>query len=194
MHKQAFRKQIVLSSILTAIAVVAIVVFCVCMFKRYSPPTVNNTSVISGTVTAVYYGGYHCRDIEIAISNDKPLILVAPYSVSHLCDTIGYDVDQLAQLLEGKTIEYRRMNGLPWIVEIHTGDIEIENIKLTTTQMHHTRIGIIILGLIMLAFPVCGDIVYLKSRYRIYQKVERKRIRKAKRELKLMAKETNKAK
>ncbi len=192
MHKQIFRKQIIFSSILVVIAIVAIVIFCVCMFKRYSPPTVNNTSVISSTVTEVYYGGYHYRDIEIAISNDKPLILVAPYSVSHLCDTIGYDVDQLAQLLEGKTIEYRRMNDLPWIVEIRTGDIEIENIKLTTTQMHHTRIGIIILGLIMLAFAVCGDIVYLKSRHRIYQKAERKRIKRAKRDSKLKAKKPNK--
>lgn len=194
MTNQTFRKQIVLSSILTAIAVVAIIVFGVVMFKKYSIPNENNTSVMSATVTEVYYGGSHYRDIEIAISNDKPLILVAPYSVSHLCDTIGYDVDQLAQLLEGKTIEYRRMNDMPWIVEINIGDTKIENIKLTTIQMHHTRIGIIILGLIMLAFSVCGDIVYLKSRYRIYQKAERKRIKKAKRELKLMAKETNKAK
>ena len=194
MHKQTFRKQIVLSSILTAIAVVAIVVFCVCMFKEYTPPNENNTFVMSDTVTRVYYGGSHYRDIEIAILNDKPLMLVAPHSASHLCDTIGYDVDQLAQLLEGKTIKYRRMSNMPWAVEICVGDTKIDNIKLTTTQMHHTRIGIIILGLIMLAFPVCGDIVYLKSRYRIYQKAERKRIKKAKRELKLMAKETNKAK
>ena len=45
-------------------------------------------------------------------------MLVAPHSASHLCDTIGYDVDQLAQLLEGKTIKYRRMSNMPWAVEI----------------------------------------------------------------------------
>ena len=72
------------------------------------------------------------------------------------------------------------------------GNIEILNDLWY--NMYFTRVGIVIVGLIMLAFAVCGDIVYLKSRYRIYQKVERKQIKKAKRELKLMAKETNKAK
>jgi hypothetical protein len=194
LHKQTFRKQIVFSSILTAIAVVAIVVFCVCMFKRYSPPTVNNTSVISGTVTEVYYGGSHYRDIEIAISNDKPLILVAPYSVSHLCDTIGYDVDQLAQLLEGKTIEYRRMNGLPWIVEINVGDTKIDNNKLSIQQMVVTRVAIVIPGLLMLVISISCYVVYLKAKYKRYLKAKKKQERKEKRKLKLMAKESNKAK
>ncbi len=188
--KQTFRKHVLSSSILMAIAIVAIIVFGVVMFEKYSIPNENNTSVMSATVTDVYYGGSHYRDIEIAISNDKPLILVAPYSVSHLCDTIGYDVDQLAQLLEGKTIEYRRMNDLSWIVEINVGDTKIDNSKLTIQQMIITRVAIVILGLLMLAFSINGYVVYLKAKYKRYLKAKKKQERKEKRKLKLMAKET----
>lgn len=194
MHKQTFRKQIVFSSILTAIAIVAIVVFCACMFKRYSPPNENNTSTMSDTVTEVYYTAPGERVVVIALLDKEPLKLVFPYTLNNLYSTIGYDIDELANLLEGKDIEYRRMNDLPWAIEIYVGDTKIDNTKLTTQQMYFTRVGIVIIGLIMLAFAVCGDIVYLKSRYRIYQKVKRKQNKKAKRELKLMAKETNKAK
>ena len=192
MHKQTFRKQIVFSSILTAIAIVPIVVFCACMIKRYSPPNENNTSTMSDTVTEVYYTAPGERVVVIALLDKEPLKLVSPYTLNNLYSTIGYDIDELANLLEGKDIEYRRMNDLPWAIEIYVGDTKIDNTKLTTQQMYFTRVGIVIVGLIMLAFAVCGDIVYLKSRHHTYQKAERKRIKRAKRDSKLKVKETNK--
>lgn len=186
--KQTFRKQLVLSSILTAIAIVAIVVFCVCMFKRYSPPNENNTAIMSDTVTEVYYTAPRGL-VVISLAEADPVKLVSPYTLNNLYSTIGYDIDELANLLEGKHIEYRRMNDLPWAVEIFVDNTKIDNTKLTTNQMHLTRVGIIIVGLIMLAFAVCGDIVYLKSRHHTYQKAERKRVKKSKRELKLKTKQ-----
>lgn len=125
MHKQNYRKQILFSSILVAIAIVAIVVFGACMFKRYSPPNESNTSVMSGTVTEVYYTAPGERVVVISMSDGDKLKLVSPYTLGNLYSTIGYDIEELADLLEGKDIEYRRMNDLPWAVEISVGDIKL---------------------------------------------------------------------
>ena len=183
MTKQTFRKHIVFSSILTVIAIVVIVGFCAIMFKRYSPPSENNTSLINGTVTEVYHA-VPKGEIVVAMSNGDLLKLVYPMGIRNLYSTIGYDVVQLADLLEGEIIECRRMDHLPWAVEIYVGDTKIDNNKLTTQQVVVTRVAIVILGLIMIAFPISGDVIYLKSKYKCYLKEKKKQERKAKRELK----------
>ena len=158
------------------------------MLKKHSPPNENNTVLTNGTVCDVYHA-VPKGEVVISISNGELLKLVYPLGIQNLYSTIGYDVDELADLLVGKVIQCRRMNDLPWAVEIDVDDTKIDNTKLTSLQVILTRVGIIILGLILIAFPICGDVAYLKSKYKCYLKVKKKQERKAERELKLITRE-----
>ena len=180
MTKKDFIRRIVISSILTAIAIALIITFCVCLFIQYTKPNDDNTSISSGTVADVYHGGKK-KGVIVELSNGDRLQLVYPNFSNELYSEIGYDLDELCELIEGKKIEYRRMDMLPWIVEIHIDDTVIDNHLLTAKQITVSRIGIVIVGLIMLAFPIGGDIAYIKKQYRCYKKAEKKRARKARR-------------
>lgn len=183
MTKKDFIRRIVISSILTAIAIALILTFCISMFNRYSKPSVRNTSIESGTVADVYYA-VGIDVIIVEMSNGDEFQLVYPNFQSELYSTIGYDLDELCELLEGEKIEYRRMSELPWIVEIYVDGLVINNNELTEKQIVATRIGIVIVGIIMLAFPIYGDIAYTRKQYKQYKKAEKKRARKANRDLK----------
>ncbi len=187
MTKQAFTNRIIFSSILTAIAIVLIVAFSVTMFGRYAPPNEKNTISTSGTVSEVYHA-VPKGEVVVSLSNGEKLKLVYPMGIQNLYSTIGYDIDELADLLEGQVIQCRRMEHLPWAVEITVGDTKLDNIKLTAQQMVVTRVAIVIVGAIMLALCVGGEAVYLKAKYQAYRKIKRKQERKAKRALKLMEK------
>ncbi len=186
MTKQAFRNSVIFSSILTVIVIMAIVFFVIAMFKKYAPPSENNTSIMRGTVSEVYYTVPGERVVVISLSNGEVIKLIPGYTHKNLFSTIGYDIEELANLLEGKTIEYRRMNELPWAVEIYVGDITIDNSKLTTHQIYFSRLGIVIIGLLAFTLAICADVTYLNSKYHSFQNAERKRIKKAKRQLKLI--------
>ena len=183
MTKKNFIRRIIISSVLTAIAVALIITFCVLMFAKYSYPSEENTSMASDTVADVYYASGK-KVVIVEMSNGDEFQLVYPNFPKELYATIGYDLDELYNLLIGKEIRYLRMDHLPWIVEIYVDDIVINNTELTNKQMVATRICIVIIGLIMLAFPICGDITYIKKLYRYYKKSEKKRARKARRSLK----------
>ena len=183
MTKKDFIRRIIISSILTAIAIALIIMFCVCSFIQYTKPNEDNTSISSDTVTDVYHGGKN-KGVIVEMSNGDQLQLVYPNFSGELYSAIGYDLDELCELLEGEEIEYRRMDRLPWVTEIHVNDIVINNNELTNKQIVATRICIVIIGLIMLAFPICGDVAYIKKQYRCYKKSEKKRARKARRSLK----------
>ena len=178
MTKKNFIRRIIISSVLTAIAIALIITFCVLMFAKYSYPSEENTSMASDTVADVYYGK---KVVIVEMSNGDQFQLVYPNFAKELYATIGYDLDELCNLLKGKEIKYLRMDHLPWIVEIYVDDIVIDNNVLTAKQMFVARIAIIIIGLIMLAFPICGDVAYIKKQYRCYKKSEKKRARKARR-------------
>ncbi len=183
MTKKDFIRRIIISSILTAIAIALILTFCISMFNRYSKPSVGNTSIESGIVADVYYAVG--KDVVIVeMSNGDQLQLVYPNFSSELYSAIGYDLDELYDLLKGKEIEYRRMSDLPWIVEIYVDGLSIDNNELTSKQIVASRIGIVIVGIITLAFPICGDVMYVKKQYRYYKKSEKSRARKARRDLK----------
>ena len=183
MTKKNFIRRIIISSILTAIAIALIITFCVCLFIQYTKPNGDNTSISGGSVADVYYGGKK-KGVIVEMSNGDQLQLVYPNFSGELYSAIGYDLDELCDLLIGKEIRYLRMDHLPWIVEIYVDDIVINNTELTNKQIVATRICIVIIGLIMLAFPICGDITYIKKQYRYYKKSEKKRARKARRSLK----------
>ena len=180
MTKSDFRKHIIISSLLATIVIAGIIAFCVMMFDKYQKPNQENTSIEIGTVSDVYYASG--KDVVIVeMSNEEKYQLVCPWSQKDLYNSIGYDLDQLAELLEGQTVEYRKMDKLSWIVEIHINDVVINNNEMTCEQIDTTYVGIVIVGLIMLAFPICGEIAYMKAKYKIYKKAEKKRIKKAKR-------------
>ena len=180
MTKKDFIRRIIISSILTAIAIALIITFCICLFIQYTKPNEDNTSISSGTVADVYHGGKK-KGVIVEMSNGDQLQLVYPNFSGELYSVIGYDLDELCELLEGEEIEYRRMNRLPWVTEIYVDDIVINNNELTNKQIIVSRIGIVMIGIITLAFPICGDVAYIKKQYNYYKKAEKKRARKARR-------------
>ena len=180
MTKSDFRKHIIISSLLATIVIAGIIAFCVMMFDKYQKPNQENTSIEIGTVSDVYYASGK-NVVIVEMSNEEKYQLVCPWFQKDLYNSIGYDLDQLAELLEGQTVEYRKMDKLSWIVEIHINDVVIDNNEMTCEQIDTTYVGIVIVGLIMLAFPICGEIAYIKTKYKIHKKAEKKRIKKAKR-------------
>ena len=178
MTKSEFGKHIIVSSLLTVVAIVVIISFCVIMFDKYSKPSEENTSISSGTVADVYYASGR---FFVEMSDGEQFQLVYPWLPKDLYDAIGYNLDQLAELLEGQKVEYRKMDNLSWVVEIYINDIVIDNNKMTSEAIDTTYVGIVIMGLIMLAFPICGDVAYIKAKQKIYRKAEKKRVRSAKR-------------
>lgn len=183
MTKRDFRTCIIISSVLTAIAIAAIIWLCVFMLDQYAYPGEENTSLAKGTVADVYYSA-NTKEVMIELSDGEAFQLVCPWLSRALYDAIGYDMTQLADLLVGNGIEYLRMNKLPWVVVIYYGDIVIDNSKLTSDEIMTTHIGIAILGLMMLAIPICLDVEYLKAKYKVYAAAERRQKKKLKREAK----------
>lgn len=174
MTKSEFRKHIVFSTLLAVIAIAVIISFCVIMFGMYSKPTEENTSVSCGTVAHVYYSS-GIKEVIIEMTDGEQFQLVCPWLPTDLYNAIGYDLDELEKLLEGQEVEYRRMDKLPWVVEIRIHDVVIDNHNMTSREIDTTYVGIVILGLMMLAFPVCGEVVYVKAKREIYRKAEKKR-------------------
>jgi len=148
--------------VLTAIAIALIITLCVLLFLQYSGPSEKNTTRSVGTVTKVYHGGKH-HGIVIKMSTGEQLQLVYLNFSDELYSAIGYDLDALCELLEGKTIEYRRMDRLPWVTEIYVDGITIDNNVLTAKQIIASRIAVVILISIMLAFPICSEVFYIKN-------------------------------
>ena len=183
MTKSVLIKHIIISTVLTLTAIALVIGFCTAMFQKYSPPTPQNTVWVHGTVTDVYHG-VPSGDVAIVISNGDTFYLAHPWGTRNLYATIGYDVGELADLLEGKEIECLQPKQLPWAIEIRMGNLVIDNHKLTSKQIIGTRVSIIVIGLLMLALIIVGDTLYLKRNYNIYKKAEKKRIRKAKQKLK----------
>ena len=118
MTKKNFIRRIIISSVLTAIAIALIITFCVCLFIQYTKPNGDNTSISGGSVADVYHGGKK-KGVIVEMSNGDQLQLVYPNFSGELYSAIGYDLNELCELLEGEEIEYRRMDRLPWVTEIH---------------------------------------------------------------------------
>lgn len=192
MTKKDFLRKIIKSSVLTAIAIALIITLCVLWFLQYSGPSEENTTRSVGTVTKVYHGGKH-HGIVIKMSTGEQLQLVYLNFSDELYSAIGYDLDALCELLEGKTIEYCRMDRLPWVTEIYVDGITIDNNVLTAKQIIASRIAVVIVISIMLAFPICAEVFYIKKQYRYYKKAEKKRARKARRSLKAASQNGGKA-
>ena len=181
MTKSEFGRRVIISSILSVIAIAIIILFCVFMFDMYSYPSEENTSLESGTVADVYYVT-GVKTVMVEMSDGERFQLEYPNFANELYSAIGYDLDGLGKLLNGREIEYRRMNRLPWIVEIYVDDVIVDNNELTNKEITATRVCIVIIGVIMLAFPIAAECAYLKSKYKQYKKAEKKRKRKAERE------------
>ena len=188
MTKNGFIKRIVLSSSAIAIAAAIMIGFGIWVFDRYAPPSENNTSVKSGTVTDVYLG-VPSNEVRVELSNGDSLLLAHSWGPRQLYAAIGYDHVQLADLLEGQVVEYRRMDRLPWVVEIDIGDTKIDNSKLTAENVFFSRAALVILEGTLLVCFIIGDVTYLKDAHRAYTRAEKKRIRKAQRQASRESKE-----
>ena len=177
MTKQDVQKRILLSSALAVLSIAIVIVFCIAMLVRYSYPHKDNTTVVCDTVQEVYHG-VPSDEVTIVLSSGESLKLTYPHRVSTLYSSIGYDITQLQELLTGKTVRCLKMEHLPWAVEIHVGDIVIDNHELTVEQIKVSRIGIYILGSIIISSIVVGDLAYLMATHKRYKKAEKKRARK----------------
>ena len=183
MTKSEFRKHIIVASLIALVSMVGITLFSVYMFDMYSFPTMENTSVASRTISEVYVGGGKKPSVILETSNGEQLVLVCPYFLKDLYEDIGYNLDQLAELLEGKNVEYRIMDKLSWVLEIYVDDVVIDNNNLTRDEIVTTQVGIVILAILMIVILVCVEIAYLQPKYKLYQQYERKRLKRVMREL-----------
>lgn len=179
--KPAWIKRMVISAMITVVVIASVVCFCLVMFQRYSLPAEYNTTITTGTVNEVYFTAPK-DEVVIELTNGERLQLVYPSIKSELFSAIGYNIDELADLLEGKQIQYRRMNDLPWVVQINVDDQTIDNHELTAQQISVSRSGLVIVGLIVFVLAVSSEATYLKTQYDRYRNAERKRFKKARRE------------
>ena len=185
--KAEFRRCIIISSIIALIFLISASIFCVAMFNEYTFVSDDTTHISSGTVADVFFAVGSDR-VGLEMSDGNCFYLVYPWFARGLYKSIGYDIDELSNLLEGRSIKYRRMNNHNWIVEIYVDDITIDNTKLTNEQTTVTRFGIVIIGIMMAIVIGAIYIGYLKDKYVLYKRGERKRIKKLKRSLKLSKK------
>ncbi len=183
MTKSEFRKHIIVAALIALVSMVGITLFSVYMFDMYSFPTMENTSVASGTISEVYVGGGKKPNVILETSDGEQLVLVCPYFLKDLYEDIGYNLDQLAELLVGKNVEYRIMDKLSWVLEIYVDDVVIDNNNLTRDEIVTTQVGIVILAILMIVILVCVEIIYLQPKYKLYQQYERKRLKRVMREL-----------
>lgn len=186
--KAEFRRCIIISSIIALIFLIAASIFCVAMFNEYTFVSDDTTHISSGTVADVFFAVGSHQGVGLEMSDGNCFYLVYPWFARGLYKSIGYDIDELSNLLEERSIEYRRMNNHVWIVEIYVDDITIDNTKLTNEQTTATRFGIVIIGIMMAIVIGAIYIGYLKDKYVLYKRGERKRIKKLKRSLKLSKK------
>ena len=88
MTKRDFRTCIIISSVLTAIAIAAIIWLCVFLLDEYAYPNEENTSLAKGTVADVYYSA-NTKEVMIELSDGEAFQLVCPWLGRALYDAIG---------------------------------------------------------------------------------------------------------
>ena len=183
MTKQEFLRHAIISITLTVIiSAIVIAFFAVFTPYKYPIPNEDNTYYKTGTVEGVYF--YTPRHIvAIELTDGTALAFVYPWFVHQFYSHIGYNFDELSALLEGKTIECRAMNTCPWLLEVYVDDIVIDNIELTEKQIIATWIGAGIITILCISLIVCFEILYLRPKYKLYQKEERKRLKRVMREI-----------
>ena len=183
MTKVSFLRHAIISIAVTVLLIAfAIVFFSVFTYYKYPMPNEENTTVKSGTVKEVYY--MVGRDtVGVELSDGNVLIFVYPFFAWEFYSHIGYNLDELCDLLEGKSIEYRQMNTTDWVLEIYVDDAVIDNVKLTEEQLIATWVGAVIISILMLALIICFEYLYLHPKYKSYRQYERKRLKKVMREL-----------
>ncbi len=155
------KSKAILSLIITMLATTLIVSFCILMFCKYAPPNENNTYTSHGTVSDVYLVLESKKNhLEIAFNNGELFRLAYPNTIKGLYSNLGYDDEELAELLKGKEVEFTALKNWNWITNISVNNIRIDNTELTAKQCRITQLGIAILGIIMLAFPIGLEKMY----------------------------------
>ena len=148
--------------LLCLIVIVLVICLCTAQFNRYTPPSNDNTSIISVTVSDVYYS-LNKKSVVIRTSNGDEYQLVSPTSSNGLYDEIGYNLEELGDMIKGKKVELLVLDELPWVVEINVDGVVINNSVLTIKQSNVTKVSIIILGVLMVMFPIGLTLIYSKK-------------------------------
>lgn len=157
-----FGKGSVAPILLCLIVIVLIICLCTAQFNRYTPPSNDNTSIISVTVSDVYYS-LNKKSVVIRTSNGDEYQLVSPTSSNEMYDEIGYNLEELGVLIKEKKVELLVLDELPWVVEINVDGVVISNCILTTKYANVTQVSIIILGVLMAMFPISLTLIYSKK-------------------------------
>ena len=157
-----FGKGSVAPILLCLIVIVLIICLCTAQFNRYTPPSNDNTSIISVTVSDVYYS-LNKKSVVIRTSNGDEYQLVSPTSSNEMYDEIGYNLEELGVLIKEKKVELLVLDELPWVVEINVDGVVINNSVLTIKQSNVTKVSIIILGVLMVMFPIGLTLIYSKK-------------------------------
>ncbi len=151
----------ILSLIVLSLAIILIIGFCILMFCKYAPPNENNTYTAHGAVSDVYLVLESKKThLEIAFKNGELFQLVYPNTIRELYSSLGYDDEELAELLEGKEIKFTALKNWNWITNISVDNMSLDNTELTAQQCRLTQIGIVFIGMIMLAFPIGFEKMY----------------------------------
>ena len=148
--------------LLCLIVIVLVICLCTAQFNRYTPPSNDNTSIISVTVSDVYYS-LNKKSVVIRTSNGDEYQLVSPTSSNEMYDEIGYNLEELSVLIKEKKVELLVLDELPWVVEINVDGVVINNSVLTIKQSNVTKVSIIILGVLMVMFPIGLTLIYSKK-------------------------------
>ncbi len=146
------------------------------MFCKYAPPNENNTYTSHGTVSDVYLVLESKKThLEIAFNNGESFRLVYSNTIKELYLNLGYDDEELAELLKGKEVEFTALKNWNWITNISANNIRIDNSELTAKQCRLTQLGIAILGIIMLTFPIYLEKMYWDKQIKSIKSKSKKR-------------------
>ncbi len=169
------KSKAIFSLMITFLASIVIIVFFVLMFCKYAPPNETNTYTSHGTVSDVYLVLESKKtNLEIAFENGETFSLVYPNTIKELYAKLGYDDEELEELLEGKEVEFTALKNWNWITNISVGTIRLDNTELTATQCRFTQIVIVLLGIIALVFPIGLEKMYWDKNIKSKKKKQNK--------------------
>ncbi len=178
--RREFRLRLGIALSMALIALTAIAWLGMAMLHQYELPSKENTYSFRCRITEIEYTSGH-KTIPIVTAEGEKLEFVYPWGKSDFFNSIGYDWEELVDLLEGQEVTVCRMERLPWIVSLTVGDITLDNLELTRTECQETHLAIGMIGLLLLAIVIVCLVEYWHTIWKKYQKGEKNRRRRERR-------------
>ncbi len=177
---QGFRYRLGIAFSIALIALAATLWFCMAMLHQYELPSAENTYSFRCRITEIEYTSGH-GTIRLVTAEGEKLEFVYPWRKSDFFEAIGYDWEELVDLLEGQEVTVCRMERQPWIISLTVGDITLDNLELTRAECQETHLGIGMIGLLLLAIVTVSLVEYWRSIWKLYQRGEKNRRRRERR-------------